>query len=141
TAIDRAIADRNDPFRLRRRRVRALERFLHVARERAGHEQHVCMARRSDETNAEALDIVDRIVERVDLELATVARARVDFTDREAPTQAPTRGRVELERERSELGVDELRRRLGDRTLHDALEQEFAHRLRWPTGRVPNTSS
>jgi hypothetical protein len=31
------------------------------------------MARRSDKADAEALDVVDRIVERVDLKLAAVA--------------------------------------------------------------------
>ena len=48
-----------------------------------GDEQHVGVARARDELDAEPFEVVVRIVERVDLELAAVARARVDVADRE----------------------------------------------------------
>ena len=41
------------------------------------------MARAGDELDAETLDVVVRIAERVDLELAAVARAGVDLADRQ----------------------------------------------------------
>ena len=41
------------------------------------------MARAGDEANAEPFDVVVRIPERVDLELAAVARTGVDLTDRQ----------------------------------------------------------
>ena len=47
------------------------------------------MPRARDKFDAQSLDVVDRVVERVDLELATVARARVDLADAErAPDDA-----------------------------------------------------
>ena len=49
-----------------------------------GHEQHVGVARAGDELDAEPLDVVVGIVERVDLELAAVARTGVDLADRSA---------------------------------------------------------
>ena len=45
------------------------------------------MARRSDEPEAEPLDIVEGVIERVDLELAGVAGAGVDLPDRQAAAQ------------------------------------------------------
>ena len=61
---------------------------------RPGDEQHVGVARRGDEPDAEALDVVDRVVERVDLQLAAVARSGVDLADRQrAAEQAGARAR------------------------------------------------
>ena len=48
-----------------------------------GDEQHVGVARAGDELDAQALEVVVGVVERVDLELAAVARARVDLADRQ----------------------------------------------------------
>ena len=45
--------------------------------------QHVGMARRGDEAQAEALEVVERVVERVDFEFAAIAGAGIDLADRE----------------------------------------------------------
>ena len=45
------------------------------------------MARRGDEAQAEALEVVEGVVERVDLELAAVAGAGVDLADRETAAE------------------------------------------------------
>ena len=77
-----------------------------------GDQQHVGMARRGGEPDAEALDVVDRVVERVDLQLAAVARAGIDLADGDrAPEQFP---RTRLERA-PELGE----RRIGHRRRAD----------------------
>jgi hypothetical protein len=49
--------------------------------DRPGHQQHVGVARRSRKLDAETLDVIDRIVERVDFQLASVAGAGVDLAD------------------------------------------------------------
>ena len=78
-----AVAHGDDELRVRRRVVGALQRDCHVLRHRAGHQQQVGVARARDEPDAESLDVVVRIAERVDLELAAVARAGVDLADRQ----------------------------------------------------------
>ena len=45
------------------------------------------MARRGDEFDAAALDVVMRVVQRVDLEFAAVARSRVDHADAQRAPQ------------------------------------------------------
>jgi hypothetical protein len=54
------------------------------------------MARRCDEAQAKTLEIVERIVQGVDFQLAAVARAGIDLTDRQAASQPPPRGAVDL---------------------------------------------
>ena len=63
------------------------------------------MARRSDEAQAEALEIVEGVAERVDLEFAAVARARVDMADRQAAAEAGGRRVLDLLGERDEFGI------------------------------------
>ena len=46
------------------------------------------MARGGDEPDTETLDIVKGVAERVDFEFAAVARAGVDFADRETAPEA-----------------------------------------------------
>src|SRR4029077_7431143 len=82
-----AVADRDDELRIRCRLVRAAQRHLHVLRDRAGNEQHVRMARARDEADAKALEVVERIVERMNLELTAIAGARVHLADAESPAQ------------------------------------------------------
>src|SRR5262249_35785307 len=77
------VADGDDELRLRGGVVSALKCDRHVLGYRAGDEQHVGVARARDEADAESLDVVVRIAERVDLELAAVARAGVDLADRQ----------------------------------------------------------
>src|SRR5207245_4658063 len=81
----------------------ALESLAHVERHRAGDEQQVRVAGRGDEADAEALDVVEGVVERVDLELAGVAGSRIDLADRETAPEAPRDGAAELRAEALEL--------------------------------------
>ena len=104
-AIEGAIADRDHPFRRRRRVIGPLQRLAHVLGHRTGDQQHVGMARRGDETEAEALEIVEGVVEGVDLELAAVAGAGIDLADRQAAAEPAARGGVERGGERGEFGI------------------------------------
>ena len=54
------------------------------------------MAGRGHEAQAEALEIVEGVVERVDLQLAGVARAGVDFADGEAAAEPCAGGAIDL---------------------------------------------
>ena len=56
--------------------------------DRAGDQQHIGMPRRGDEAQAEALQVVERVVERVDFQLAAVAGAGVHLADRQASARA-----------------------------------------------------
>ena len=94
-AVERAVADRHHPFRVGRRVVGALQRLAHVLGDRAGHQQHVGVARRGDEAQAEALEVVEGVVERVDLQLAAVAGAGIDLADRQAAAEPAARGAVD----------------------------------------------
>ena len=82
-AVAAAVADRDHQPRLGRGVVGAAQRLLHVARHRPGDQQHVGVARAGDEPDAQALDVVVGVVERVDLQLAAVARAGIDLADRQ----------------------------------------------------------
>jgi hypothetical protein len=57
---------------------------LHIPGDRTGDQQNVSVTRRSDEPEAESLDIVERIGEGMNFELAGVAGAGVDMPDRQA---------------------------------------------------------
>ena len=92
SAISGAIAERNHPFWLRGRVVSPLQRFAHILGDRSGHQQHVGVARRGDEAQPEALEIVEGIVERVDLKLAAIAGAGIDLADGEAAAEPAARG-------------------------------------------------
>jgi hypothetical protein len=81
TAAAPASPDRHDQPRLRRGVICLPQGQLHVARYRAGHEQHVGMARRGNKVNAEPLDVIHRAVQPHDLQLATVARPGIHFAD------------------------------------------------------------
>ena len=96
------------------------------------------MAGRGDEADAEALDVVECVVEGVDLQFAAVARSRINFPDGEAAAEPAPRRPVHAAREFDECRVIRMRRRLGERTLEQATEKGLAHVL---TGRVPSMSS
>src|SRR5688572_29490988 len=74
-----AIADGDDELGVRRRVVRALQRQLHVARDGPRDEKQICVARARNEPNSQTFDVVEGVVQRVNLELAAVARAGVDL--------------------------------------------------------------
>src|SRR5207244_13573478 len=61
----------------------APERDRHVLRHGSGDEQHIGVAWACDKADAGALDVVVRIGERVDFQLATVAGAGVNLADRQ----------------------------------------------------------
>src|SRR5690348_15000409 len=87
TAADAAGADSNDDLRLRSGIVGFPQSQLHVARNGAGDEQHVGMARRSHEMDTKALDVVHGIVEGIDLQFASVAGAGIDLADGEGSAE------------------------------------------------------
>ena len=62
------------------------------------------MARRGDEAQAEALEIVEGVVERVDLELAAIAGAGIDLADGEAAAELRARHAAEICRKLGERG-------------------------------------
>lgn len=72
TTIARAIAHGDNPFRTWSGLISTLEGFAHVIRDRPRHEKHIGVARRCDEAHTEPLEIVDDVVERMNLEFATV---------------------------------------------------------------------
>src|SRR5215468_1990630 len=71
------------------------QRDLHVAGDRAGDEQQVGVARRGHEVDAEALAVVHRAHEAGDLDLAAVARSRVDLSHGEGAAEEPPRPGVD----------------------------------------------
>ena len=73
------------------------------------------MARRGNETQSEALEVVEGVVERMDLKLATVARAGVHFADRKRASETPARGRAQALRQLGEVYIVGCWRRLGQR--------------------------
>jgi hypothetical protein len=95
-AIESAIANRDDPFRVGRGRPGPMQRFAHIGRDGAGHQQHIGMTRRGDEAQTEPLDVVERVVERVDFEFAAVARAGIDLADRQAAAKPAPRRLIDL---------------------------------------------
>ena len=84
------------------------------------------MARRGDESEPEAFEIVEGVVEGVDLKLAAIARAGIDLADGEAAAETAPRGRVEVSCKRRHLRVGR-RQRLGEGGAGEALEEELAH--------------
>ena len=98
-AIHGAVADRDNPFRIRRRVVSALQGFAHVFGDRPGHQEHIGMPRRSDEAQAKTFEIVEGVAERVDFQLAAIAGAGIDLRGskdcgRAAPRRAVRRSRL-----------------------------------------------
>ena len=83
-AAECAVAERGDAARLGHRVVGDQERLAHPGRDRAGDEEHVGVARRGDDAEAEALEVVVRARRERELVLAAVAGAGVDVADREA---------------------------------------------------------
>ena len=73
------------------------------------------MARRGDEAQPEAFEIVEGIVERVDFQFAAVAGAGVDLADRQRAAEPLAGGDVDLRRERGQRDFVRLRRRFGQR--------------------------
>ena len=126
-AIGGAVADGHHPFRVGRRVVGAQQRLAHVLGDRARHQQHVGMARRGDEFQPEALEIVEGVVQRVDLELAAIARAGVDLADGEAAAKPALRRAIEIGGKLGEPGNVGRGRRLGHRPAQQIFQHKPAH--------------
>jgi hypothetical protein len=100
--------------------------------------QHVGMARRGHEAQAEALQVVEGVSQRVDLELAAIARSGVDLADRQRAAEPAARCPVDAARELGEARIVGRGRRLGEGGLEQALEQQLAHgalsrsQMSWP---------
>src|SRR6185312_11760653 len=121
-----AVPQRNDQLRRGRRFVSAQQRRLHVLGDRAGHQQEIRVPGTRHEADAEALEVVERIVERVDFQLAAVAGAGVDVPDAERPAEqgadALLQGLADAQavvRLRRGLGGDPNDRNLPQRLQHD----------------------
>ena len=102
-AVGRAGARSDDPFGRGRCVIGAFQRLAHVMRHRARHQEHVGVPGRGDETEAEPLEIVEGVAQRVELELAAVAGAGVDMPDGETPSERPLGGLPDRRRECGEL--------------------------------------
>ena len=107
-------------------------------RDRARHQQTVGVAWRRDETHAEALDIVDGIVERMDLQFAAIAGAGIDFANGKRAAEQPARPR--LQRLADLLVCGGVRGGRGDAApdVSANSDRSSSVRIRY---RVPNTSS
>ena len=71
--------------------IGALQCVAHVLGHGTGHHQHIGVARRGNKPDAEALDIVVGIVKGMDLKLASITGASVDFAYRETAAETPPR--------------------------------------------------
>ena len=80
------------------------------------------MARWRDERKTEALEIVERVVERVDFQFAAVAGAGVDLAYRKAAAETTARGGIDAPGKLIERFVVGLRRRFGQCSMGNALE-------------------
>ena len=85
------------------------------------------MARAGDEPDAEPFEVVVRVVERVDLELAAVARAGVDLADRRAPGRGWRAARAGCARPRRAARRRVGRRRLGGDAGARDLPEDLPH--------------
>ena len=83
------------------------------------------MARRGDEPQAEALDVVIGVVERVDFQLASIAGSGIDLADRQAAAEPSPRGLAERRGELRHGGVIGRRRPLGERPAKYAFEKQL----------------
>src|SRR6185369_11614486 len=82
-AVACAVAGGDDEFRIRRGLPRTPQRLGHVAGHRTRHQEAVRVAWGRHEVHTESLEVVVRAGEAADLQLAAVARARVDLPDGE----------------------------------------------------------
>ena len=73
SAIPCAISQGNDPFRVRRGMISSFQGIAHIFGHRSRDHEDVGVARRGDEPDTEAFDIVIGIAQRMDLQLATIA--------------------------------------------------------------------
>jgi hypothetical protein len=88
--------------------------------------------RRGDETQPEPLEIVDRVVERVDLELAAVAGAGIDLADRQAAAEPRARRGGEPAAELAQLRLVHRRRVDRQRLRDQGAAEDLPHQRSCP---------
>jgi hypothetical protein len=96
-----------------------------VPRHWAGDKENVGMARRGHELDAEAFNVIERVVEGVDLELATIARPGIHLPDRQAAGESPLDDLLDL-------GTEDIHRNIAarldvfsDDTNSEGLAEQF----------------
>ena len=85
------------------------------------------MARRGNEAEAEALDVVVGVIQRVDFKFASIAGSGVDFAYRKAPAETPPRGKANGHCEFGHRGIVRRRRLFGERPAKQAFKKQLAH--------------
>jgi hypothetical protein len=103
---------------------------LHVAGDRTGDQQDVGVARRGDEADAESLQIVESVVERVDLEFTAVAGASIHFADGEAAAEPTVRRPVQALRQLRQTILVGSRCGFRQWSVEQAAENNLAHAQR-----------
>jgi hypothetical protein len=59
------------------------QRQLHIPGDRTGDQEHVGVTGRSNKMNAEAFNVVDRVIKGDDFEFASIARTCIHLSDGE----------------------------------------------------------
>ena len=72
-ATDAAGANRDDDFRFRHSLIGFQQGQFHIPGDRPGDQEHIGVTRRGNELNAEAFEVVDRIVQGNDFQFASIA--------------------------------------------------------------------
>jgi hypothetical protein len=85
------------------------------------------MARRGNEAEAEALDVVIGVVKRVDFEFASIAGSGIDLAYRETSAETPPRRAADGGCEFVHRGIVRGRRLLGERLAKQAFKKQLAH--------------
>src|SRR5512135_871670 len=95
---------------------------------------------RGDKAQAEALEVVQHVAQRMDFQLARVARPGIDFANRQRAPESLVRRVVDARGQLGDRSLVRRRRGFGEQTLDEAFEQQSAHGA-GPRGRARNTSS
>jgi len=85
------------------------------------------MARRGNEPEAKAFDVVVGVIKRVDFEFASIARAGVDLAYRETPAEPPPRSVANGCCEFRHRSIVQLRRLLGEWPAKQTFKKQLAH--------------
>src|SRR5205807_2511291 len=109
--VERAIANSDNPFRIGSRGISAFQRFAHILRHRTRYQQNVRMSGRSDKAQPEPLKIVERVIQGVNFEFATVARTCIYLPNGEAAAQPVTCSSIKRTRELCEHCLVRIHRR------------------------------
>src|SRR5262249_36134205 len=81
SAVAGTRANRNDPLRLWTRIVGTLQRFPHVPGHRPGDQEHVGMAWRGNKPQTKTFEVIERVVQRVNFQLTSIAGAGINLAN------------------------------------------------------------